>query len=441
MGLFPALAANMLNMVGVGPFITIPLILSAMQGPQALCGWILGALIATCDGLVWAELGAAMPGSGGSYEYLQQAFGIHSLGRLMGFLFLWQVMLAAPLTAASGAVGFADYARYLLPWLTGPELKVLAVIVCFISTALLYRDIQAIGKVSIILWIGLVLAMGVIIWAGAWHFQAKVAFSFPPGAFRFSPAFFMGLGAATLISMYDYSGYFNVCLIGGEVKNPSVTIPRCVLLSVGILAVVYLAMSLSIIGVVPWREAIGSHSIVSDFMERLYGSRAAELMTALILWVAFASVFCVLLGYTRVPFAAASEGRFFSAFARVHPTRNFPSFSVLFMGGMSALACFLTLEALIKALIVIQIVTQFAAQCVAVVLIRRLRKNIVRPFSMPLYPLPAVVALAGWIFILASSGGVYILSGFALLALGMIAYLWRARTLREWPWNAPAPAT
>ncbi|MBV9767644.1 MAG: amino acid permease, partial [Acidobacteriaceae bacterium] len=305
----------------------------------------------------------------------------------------------------------------------------------------LCRDIQAIGKVSIILWVGLVLAMGVIIWSGAWHFQAKVTFNFSPGAFQFSPAFFMGVGAATLISMYDYSGYFNVCLIGGEVKNPSVTIPRCVLLSVGILAVVYLAMSLSIIGVVPWREAIGSHSIVSDFMERLYGSRAAELMTALILWVAFASVFCVLLGYTRVPFAAASEGRFFSAFARVHPTRNFPSFSVLFMGGMSALACFLTLEALIKALIVIQIVTQFAAQCVAVVLIRRLRKNIVRPFSMPLYPLPAVVALAGWIFILASSGGVYILSGFALLALGMIAYLWRARTLREWPWNAPAPAT
>ncbi|MGA8026271.1 MAG: amino acid permease [Bryobacteraceae bacterium] len=435
MGLFPALASNMLNMVGVGPFITIPLILSTMRGPQALLGWILGALIATCDGLVWAELGAAMPGSGGSYEYLQQAFGPHSLGRLMGFLFLWQVMLVAPLTAASGAVGFADYGRYLLPWLTGPEKKLIAVAVCVASTMLLYRDIRSIGKISIVLWTGLMLAIGVILWGGAWHFNAARAFNFPPGAFTLSPAFFMGLGAAALLSMYDYSGYFNVCLIGGEIKNPAINIPRCVLLSVGILAVLYLAMSLSIIGVVPWREAAGSQAIVSDYIERLYGVKAAAFMTALILWVAFASVFCVLLGYTRVPFAAASEGRFFSPFARLHPARDFPSFSVLFMGVVSAAACLLSLEALIKALIVIQIVTQFAAQCIAVVLIRRYRKHIVRPFSMPLYPLPVLIALAGWIFILASSGAAYILSGFAMLAFGIAAYLWRARQITEWPWT------
>lgn len=434
MGLFPALAANMLQMVGVGPFLTIPLILAAMGGPQALLGWILGALISLCDGLVWAELGAAMPGSGGSYEYLQQAFGPNSLGRLMGFLFLWQVMLAAPLTAASGAVGFGDYARYLLPWLSGPEQKLMAVAVCLFSTWLLYRDIRSIGKISTILWVGLMIAMGLIIWAGIWHFDAARAFSFPPGAFTLSPGFFLGLGGATLLSMYDYSGYFTVCLIGGEVKNPSVTIPRCVLLSIGILAVLYMAMTLSIIGVVPWREAIGSHAIVSDFMERLYGVKAASAMTGLILWVAFASVFCVLLGYTRVPYAAAAEGRFFSAFARVHPRRHFPSFSVVYMGVVSAVVCFLSLEALIKALIVIQIVTQFIAQCIAVILIRRTRKDMALPFRMPLYPIPALVATAGWIFILVESGGWYIVSGFALLGVGIIAYLWRARTEREWPW-------
>src|SRR4051794_24704556 len=139
MGLFPALAANMLQMVGVGPFITIPLILSTMHGPQALVGWLLGALLATCDGLVWSELGSAMPDSGGSYDYLQQAFGPQSLGRLMAFLFLWQVMLAAPLTAASGGVGFADYARYLVPALTASAQKLLAVAVCLLATILLYR--------------------------------------------------------------------------------------------------------------------------------------------------------------------------------------------------------------------------------------------------------------------------------------------------------------
>jgi amino acid transporter len=435
MSLFPALTANMLQMVGVGPFLTIPLILSAMHGPQALLGWILGALISTCDGLVWAELGAAMPGSGGSYEYLQQAFGPNSLGRLMGFLFLWQVMLAAPLTAASGGVGFGQYARYLLPWLTGPELKIVAVAVCLFSTFLLYRDIRSIGKISTILWIGLIAAMGIIIWGGVWHFDAARAFSFPAGAFTLSPAFFLGLGAATLLSMYDYSGYFTVCLIGGEIKDPAKTIPRAVLLSIGILAVLYLAMSLSIIGVVPWQEAIHSDAIVSLFMARLYGPTAANFMTGLILWVAFASVFCVLLGYTRVPYAAAAEGHFFSAFARVHPTRHFPSFSVLFMGVVSAAVCFLSLEALIKTLIVIQIVTQFAAQCMAVILIRRRRKDIALPFRMPLYPIPALIALAGWIFILASSGAVYVFAGLALLVFGIVAYLWRARRIREWPWG------
>ncbi len=434
MGLFPALAANMLNMVGVGPFLTIPLILSAMGGPQALFGWILGALLATCDGLVWAELGAAMPGTGGSYDYLQEAFGPRSLGRLMGFLFLWQVMLSAPLTAASGAVGFADYAKYLLPSLNTPEQKVIAMAVCLLSTVLLYRDIRSIGKISGVLWFGLMAAMGIIIWGGIRHASTARMFDFPAGAFHLSTGFFLGLGAATLIAMYDYSGYFNVCLIGGEVKNPAVNIPRCVLLSIGILAVLYVAMSLSIIGVLPWREAIHSNAIVSDYIERLYGGHAASLMTILILWVAFASVFCVLLGYTRVPYAAAAEGHFFSAFARLHPKRKFPSFSVIFMGIASALASLLSLEDLIKGLLVIQIVTQFAAQCVAVVVIRRFRKQIPRPFSMPLFPLPAVIALAGWIFILWSSGSVYVAAGFGLLILGIAAYLWRARRQRQWPW-------
>jgi amino acid transporter len=436
MGLFPALASNMLDMVGVGPFLTIPLILGTMGGPQALLGWIFGALISLCDGLVWSELGAAMPDSGGSYDYLQQAFGPKSLGKLMGFLFLWQVMLVGPLTAASGGVGFADYARYLFPEMSGVEHTGVAMAVCIAATVLLYRDIRAIGRISIVLWAGLMLAMGVIIWGGATHFNAARAFQFPSGAFHLSTQFFLGLGAATLISSYDFSGYFNVCLIGGEIKRPAFTIPRTILLSIVILAALYLAMSLSIIGVVPWREAMDSKAIISDFTARLYGWKAAKLMTALILWIAFGSVFCVLLGYTRVPYAAAAQGNFFSWFARVHPKRYFPWFSVVAMGAISAVACLLTLDALIRMLIVIQIVTQFAAQCVGVMVIRRKRPDIARPFEMPLYPLPVLVALAGWIFILCCSGLPYILSGVGVTVGGVAAYLWRANRLREWPFSA-----
>jgi amino acid transporter len=410
----------MLNMVGVGPFTTIPLILVAMGGPQALLGWICGAVIALADGLVWAELGAAMPDTGGSYEYLQKAFAPLGLGRLMGFLFLWQVMLGAPLTAASGGVGFANYAHYLIPSLTDKQAILVAMSVCAAATFLLYRDIKSISTISNILWGGLILAIGIILWGGAWHFNPSVAFSFPSNAFKLTPAFFSGLGGAALLAMYDYSGYFNVCLIGGEIKEPARNIPRVVILSISILAVLYLAMSLSIIGVVPWQKAMHSNAIVSDYIEHLYGPQAAALMTILILWVAFASVFCVLLGYTRVPYAAAVEGHFFSKFAKLHPTRNFPSFSVLFFGVVSAALCIFPLDVLIQGLLMIQIVTWFAAQCVGVVLLRRVHKT--RPFSMPLFPLPVIVALAGWIFIFVMSGWKYMVSALALVVVGVIAF-------------------
>jgi amino acid transporter len=265
------------------------------------------------------------------------------------------------------------------------------------------------------------------------HFSAGRAFQFPSGAFQLSTEFFIGLSAATLISTYDFSGYFNVCLIGGEVEKPWLTIPRTIVLSIVILAALYFAMSLSVIGVVPWREAIGSKAIVSDFTARIYGAHAAALMTGLILWIAFASVFCVLLGYTRVPFAAAANGQFFSTFARVHPTRYFPSFSVVAMGIMSAAACLLSLDALIRTLIIVQIITQLAPQCLAVIAIRRRRPDIVRPFEMPFYPLPALAALAGWLFVVGCSGLAYLLTGIAVSAAGVLAYFWRARRAKEWP--------
>ncbi len=426
----------MLNMVGVGPFLTVPLVIGAMGGPQAMIGWAVGALIALCDGLVWAELGAALPRSGGSYAYLLEAYGPRKWGQLLSFLFLSQTLLAAPLTAASGAVGFADYSGYLIPSLSSTQSKSIAVAVCVLSTWLLFRNIQAIGKVSMLLTVLLLGTMGWIIVAGAIHFDAKLAFDFPPQAFHLSSKFFLGLGAATLIAMYDYSGYFNVCLIGSEVKNPSRNIPRCILLSIILLGVCYAAMSLSIIGVLPWREVVQSQAVVSDFAARVSGPTAARAMTVLVLIAAFGSVYTVLLGYSRVPYAAAIHGAFFSVFAKVHRTRHFPAFSVLALGTASAAACFFALGTLVKALLVVQIMTQFVTQCIAVILIRERRPDIKRPFSMWLYPVPALIASLGWIFILVSSGVGYVMAGFGFIAVTVAAFLLRARKHSEWPFVA-----
>jgi amino acid transporter len=432
-GLLEATAANMLNMIGVGPFLTIPLAIAAMGGPQAMLGWIVGAGVAVCDGLVWAELGAAMPGAGGPYIYLEQAFGPKSLGRLMSFLFLWETVFVAPLSTASGAVGFAQYTKFLVPSLAAWQMKLLAAGVCLLMTLLLYRDIRSIGRLSIMMWVVVMGTAAWILFGGLTNFQVNRVADFPPGAFHLSTNFFAGLGGATLIAMYDYGGYYNVCLFGGEAKNPRKTIPHSILISIGVVAVLYLSMNISVINVIPWRDAMKSTAIVSDFMDRLYGRGAANLVTVLILWTAMASVFAILLGFSRVPYAAAAEGRFFSVFARLHPKGRFPSFSLVSLGVASAAACALSLEELIKALTVIQILVQFMAQCVAVVLIRRSRPDIARPFSMWLYPIPAVVALAGWLFILIASGLVYVLAGLLLMAVGILAYFWRARRRGEWP--------
>jgi amino acid transporter len=432
-GLLEATAANMLNMIGVGPFLTIPLTIAAMGGPQAMLGWIVGAVVAICDGLVWSELGAALPGAGGPYIYLEQAFGPRSLGRLMSFLFLWESVFVAPLSTASGAVGFAQYTKFLIPSLEPWQMKLLAAGTCLLMTLLLYRDIRSIGRLSIAMWVVVMGTAAWILFGGLTNFQVSRIADFPPGAFHLSTSFFAGLGGATLIAMYDFGGYYNVCLFGGEVKNPGKTIPRSILISIGVVAVLYLSMNVSIINVIPWREAMKSTAIVSDFMDRLYGRGAANVVTVLILWTAMASVFAILLGFSRVPYAAAAEGRFFSIFARLHPKGSFPSFSLVSLGVASAAACALSLEDLIKALTVIQILIQFMAQCVAVVAIRRYRPDIPRPFSMWLYPVPAVVALGGWLFILVASGLVYVLSGLVLMAVGILAYLWRARRQAEWP--------
>jgi len=431
-GVWGATSANMLEMIGVGPFITIPLLIAKMNGPQAILGWLLGALVALCDGMVWAELGAAMPATGGPYLYLSEAYGPKGLGRMMSFLFIWETVLLAPLGIGSGAVGFANYARFLWKDMNWWEAKAVAMAACLLLTVLLYRDIRSVGRLSIIMWIAV---LGTGLWisaAGVLHFNPALL-AFPAGAFTPSKNLFIGLGGATLIAMYDYGGYNNVCFFAAEVRRPERVIPRSILLSIVAVAALYLTMNITILGVIPWREAMQSTSIVSDFIQRLYGSTAAKIVTVLVLWTTFASIFAALLGYSRVPYAAAAEGRFFRPFAALHPTKNFPGFSVAFLGIASALACLLNLDVLINALIVIQVLVQFLAQIVAVALIRRNRPDIARPYQMPLYPWTAAIALLGWIYILVASGWIYIVAGLVLLAVGVAAYLFRARQQTEWP--------
>lgn len=440
-GLLQATALNMSNMVGVGPFITIPLLLSAMSGPQAMLGWIAAFAITLADGMVWAELGAAMPGSGGSYVWLREGFGRETFGRLMAFLFIWQFIFSGPLEIASGYIGFARYLRYITPDITQLQQVLVAGGVGVLNTALLYRRITAIGTITVSLWIGTLVTVAAVIVTGSMHFDPKLAFDFPPGAFDFSWGFLLGLGSASLIGVYDYLGYYDVCYIGDEVSNPGKVIPRSILLSLALIAAIYFTMNLSVIGVVSWRDFVPAEGnpkadfMVSLFMEKVYGRPAAVVFTLLVLWTTFGSVFALLLGYSRIPYAAAQDGYFFKVFARLHPTENFPHVSLLVMGGVSMLCCLLPLELVISALVTTRILVQFIGQVVAVVVLRWRAPQMERPYRIWLYPIPNLIALAGWVFIFTTSGTIPILVGLGMLVLGMVFFLVWSYLTSRWPFG------
>jgi amino acid transporter len=438
-GLVQATALNMSNMIGVGPFITIPLLMSALGGPQAMIGWVIAVLIAVFDGMIWSELGAMMPGSGGSYLYLREAFGRETFGRMMAFLFIWQFILSGPLEIASGYIGFAQYAGYVWRGLTPAGTILVAVAVGVVNVVLLYRRITFIGKLTVALWVGTLLTTLAVIVTGALHFDRHIAFDFPPGAFNFSIGFLFGLGAATRIGVYDYLGYYDVCYIADEVKEPGRVIPRSIIISVLCVAVIYFAINLSIVGVVPWRDFVpadarpDSQFVVSVFMERIYGRGVATLFTAMVLWTAFGSVFALLLGYSRIPYAAALDGYFFKVFGRLHASKRFPHVSLVAIGVISILCSLFSLGMVIDALITTRILVQFVGQVFAVILLRRREPDRPRPYRMWLYPLPNLLALVGWIFVFATTDWQVILFGLGTLAAGAVLFfVWSWRT-RRWP--------
>lgn len=442
LGLLQATALNMSNMVGVGPFITIPLLMGTIngRGPQGMLGWIIGLLIAIPDGMIWAELGAAMPGSGGSYVYLRDGYGREKWGRLMAFLFIWQLIISGPLEIGSGLIGFKQYLKYLWPQTGNHHLdQILVVALGLLIIALLYRRIGSIGKITVALWIGVLLTTGAVIFGGVGHFNPKIAFDFPPHAFDFSLGFFLGLGAATQIGIYDYLGYYDVCYIGDEVKNPGKVIPRSILISLVAVAVIYITMNFSIIGVVSWRDfAITDPNatappIGSMFIEKLYGSKLASIFTLMILWTSFASVFALTLGYSRIPFAAAQDGCFFRVFGKLHPEKQFPHVSLLLIGVLSVVASFLSLGMVITALVTMRVLVQFMGQIGAVMRLRQIKPDSERPFKMWLYPLPALIAFLGWTFVFLTSGRQPMLYSLGALAIGVAAFLVWSKARGTWP--------
>lgn len=434
--LLQATSINMIDMVGIGPFVTMTIVMQTVGSSLFLWAWIFGAVTALMDGMIWSELGAAYPLAGGSYNFLKEAYG-PKRGPLMSFLFVWQTCLQAPLVVASAAIGFSDYFGYLIP-LADWERKAVSAAVVVLVVLLLYRNIREIGKISVLIWSGVIITILWIIISGFTH--QRVSYSCLPsgGQKMFSGAFGLLIGQASVKTIYSYLGYYNVCHLGSDIKDPGRNIPRSIFISIICITVLYLAMNLSIVRVIPWQQAMLSKTIVADFMRTIYGPRMASISAVLILWIAFGSLFAVLLGYSRVPYAAAADGQFFPVFAWLHPRKEFPYISLLFMGALGLiLSVIVPLKHAISAILAMRILVQFIAQAVGVVMLRRRKGTAGLPFKMWLYPLPVILSIGIWLFIWYSTGLVAVF-GLVLALIGAIVFfLTRGRWTKPGVQNVP----
>jgi len=407
-----------------------------MDGPFFLYAWLAGAFLSIVDAMIWSELGAAFPKAGGSYNFLKEAYGKRGAGKMMSFLFVWQTMIQAPLVIASAAIGFAKYFSYLNSAYCCTE-KVVSGCVVILIIILLYRKIEAIGKISVFLWSGVIVTMFWIIGGGIAHGNFLAPIKNINTGLHVDYAFVTAIGFASVKSVYSYLGYYNVCHLGSEIKNPSKNIPRSMFISIAGIAVLYLLMNISVVSVIPWQHAKNSKFLVSEFIETLFGNTSAKVATCLILWVAFASVFSATLGYSRIPYAAAADGEFFQVFARVHPTKNFPYVSLLFLGSLAFIFSMLfRLGDVISAILAMRIMIQFVGQAIGLLMLRMNKKNdIVFPYKMPLFPVPVILAIAMWIFILISTGSNLMTGGLLIILLGAIVYFIKAKMKQEWPFK------
>jgi amino acid transporter len=451
-GLRSAVTFNMLEMIGVGPFITLPLVIAAAGYRLSAWAWILGAAIAVADGLVWAELGAAFPRAGGSYAFLREIYGPDRAGNWLSFLYVWQLSFSAPLSIASGCIGLSSFLAWFWPGLDRAPLAALPALhylsftaagACLLVTALLYRNLSAVTRLASVLFAGVLAAIAGVIVSGFAHAASSGGWHVPPSPAQSVAVALGGLAQATLITTYDYWGYYNITFLGSEVRQPERTIPRAILLSVLFVSAFYVTMNVAALPAV--RDAAGHLAknagdtirlqLVADVAQSAFGRMAGRLMAALIVWTAFSSVFSLLLGYSRVPYAAARDGNYFRFLAAVHPRHGIPHRSLVALGLVAAGFCFFSLAQVITMLVVTRILLQFFLQQIGVILLRIQRPGLERPFRIPLYPLPPLAAMAGFVFIIANRahalGGMMVAVGIALS--GSMIYLLRARRLRQWP--------
>ena len=422
-----ATVLNMIDMVGIGPFVTLPIILFAIPGKFSLIPWAIGAVLGLVDGLIWAELGAAWPKAGGSYVFLQKLFK-GKAGKAMAFLYIVQTSIHTPLVITSACLGFINYLRFIVH-LNELQGKVIMVGVIILIVFFLYRKVIDVGKIGVALSVIVVTLLLWTIVTGAIAYDSNImaANSAAPSKLGnlWTLGFWLVAGNYTSKAIYAYLGYYNVCHFGSEIKDPVKNIPKSIVLSVIGIAVLYIAMQFTMAGAVE-QKFITSENVplVSYLFEKVYGQQVATIATIMLLVVAISSLFALLLGYSRIIWAAAKDGMHFKVFAHLHPTKQFPDYALLIFAGIAIIFCMIFNKPsdVFRFIVVTRIFIQFIPQAIGVILLRINGKSDVLPFKMPFYPYTAILSIIIWLFVFFTSGYQYTIFGASVIVIGLLMY-------------------
>jgi amino acid transporter len=307
-------------------------------------------------------------------------------------------------------------------------------------TVLLYRRIADVGRLSVVLWFCVLATFLWIIGSGFAVGSIELITSQPMVIDDMQTSVWTALGIASIPTMYSYLGYYNVCHLGAEVRDPQRTIPRSMLLSILGIGVLYLLYQVAIFSVIPASDVASSPFVVSLFIERIYGPLAASIATALILVVAVSSLFSLMLGYSRIPYAAAADGNFFSVFARLHPEHTFPHVALLVLAAIGVVfSLTLTLTDAIKSIITMRVFTQFVAQAVGLMILRSRVGAQQMPWRMWLYPLPALLAMVAWLWVFTGAKPIQQLVGLLAPIVGIGVFFGVAKIRGSWPFAGEQP--
>ena len=434
LGLVAALAIVIGTVIGSGIFrVPQTMINSVGTVPLVFLVWVVGGALSLAGALTYAELAAAMPGAGGEYVYLTEAW-----GPVWGFLYSWtQMWIGKSGSIATLATAFFEYTAHFIPqfekvWLSAGPIsikygQVFALVMILVLGLVNYFGVRFGGRVQVAMTAVKVALIAFVILAGMLYAHPASTAAIPPGV----PPITTGFVAALVAALWAYDGWNNVGMVASEIKNPGRNLPLALILGTSLVIAIYMMANWAYFRVLTPAE-VGAHKLVAaEMMERIQGPVGAGLVSIAAMISIFAALNGSIMTGARIPYAAARDGLFFKSAARVHPVFRTPGVSILMLTGWAALLVLSGKYDDLYNFVIFGSWILYAMAASSVFVLRRKRPDLIRPYKTVGYPVVPVLFLIGAAALELSTlrdRPVQSLAGIVLILLGLPFYFyWKRR--------------